>query len=219
MPGVSRAIPTAGRVSATPGDRHAVAVSSPPDTVPAVRHVTNSERIPRMTRKRQDGCRTSTNIVSMAGVGDPIESALEHISSFDVAELPSSDMPVAGRPVEQLLNVVHALSAELLERFERDGDWAAEGALSAAAWTAQRSGSARAGLRRRRRQGAALSQLPAVAAAARTGAPVDGAPPGRARPGLCVPKLRPAAVMDRYPALHPMERRRHHIGRQRRPSL
>ena len=57
----------------------------------------------------------------------------------------------------------------LLERFERDGGWAADGALSAAAWTAQRTGSARAGLRSRRRQGAALARLPAVGAEARTG--------------------------------------------------
>ena len=57
----------------------------------------------------------------------------------------------------------------LLERFEQDGRWAVDGALSAAAWTATRTGSARAGLRGRRRQGAALALLPKVAAPARNG--------------------------------------------------
>ena len=57
----------------------------------------------------------------------------------------------------------------MLERFEQDGGWAADGALSAAAWTAERTGSARAGLRSRRRQGAALALFPAVAVPARQG--------------------------------------------------
>jgi hypothetical protein len=71
--------------------------------------------------------------------------------------------------VEQLLNAAHALSGVLLQRFEADGRWAADGSLSAAAWTASRTGSARAGLRSRRRQGAALAALPKVAQEARDG--------------------------------------------------
>ena len=71
--------------------------------------------------------------------------------------------------IERLSNAVNALSAAVLHAFERDGGWAADGSLSVAAWTAERTGSARAGLRSRVRQGAALSQLPAIAAEARRG--------------------------------------------------
>ena len=103
-----------------------------------------------------------------SGVG-AIEAALQQVVSFDVDELSNQQLGAAVLRTEQLLNAVHALSALLLERFEQDGGWAADGALSAAAWTAQRTGSARAGLRSRRRQGAALTRLPAVGAEARTG--------------------------------------------------
>ena len=71
--------------------------------------------------------------------------------------------------VEQLFNAVNALSSAMLHAFDCDGGWAPDGALSAAAWTAERTGSARAVLRSRLRQGAALEQLPAVAADARAG--------------------------------------------------
>ena len=103
-----------------------------------------------------------------SGIG-AIEAALQQVVSFDVDELSNRQLGAAVLRTEQLLNAVHALSALLLERFEQDGGWAADGALSAAAWTAQRTGSARAGLRSRRRQGAALTRLPAVNAEARTG--------------------------------------------------
>ena len=81
----------------------------------------------------------------------------------------TSNLAAAVLQTEQLLNAVHALSAVLLERFEQDGGWAADGVAVRPAWTAQRTGSARAGLRGRRRQGAALTRLPAVSAEARTG--------------------------------------------------
>ena len=106
----------------------------------------------------------------MAGGGvGLIEAALEQVASLDVDDLLDQQLAAAVLQTEQLLNAVHALSAALLERFEQCGGWAADGALSAAAWTAQRTGSARAGLRDRRRQGAALAQLPAVASEARAG--------------------------------------------------
>jgi Domain of unknown function (DUF222)/HNH endonuclease len=91
------------------------------------------------------------------------------VCSLDVSHLAGVELAAAVLEAERLVNAANALSAVLLERFERDGGWDADGALSAAAWTAQRTGSARAGLRSRRRQGAALALLPAVAVPARNG--------------------------------------------------
>jgi Domain of unknown function (DUF222)/HNH endonuclease len=98
-----------------------------------------------------------------------LASALVTISSLEVDLMEGSELAVAVLEAEKLVNAANALSAALLERFEQDGGWAADGALSAAAWTAQRTGSPRASLRSRRRQGAALAHLPEVAAAARQG--------------------------------------------------
>lgn len=108
----------------------------------------------------------------MAGgevVLDVVESCLASIPSLDVGSVPRRDLPVVILRIEQLANAVNALSAAALHQFELDGGWAADGALSAAVWTAERTGSARAGLRNRVRQGAALAQLDAVAAEARAG--------------------------------------------------
>ena len=68
-----------------------------------------------------------------------------------------------------MCNAVHALSAAVLDKFQTNGGWAEDGALSAAAWTAERTGSARAGLRSRVRQGSAMKLLPTVAAEAYAG--------------------------------------------------
>ena len=66
-----------------------------------------------------------------------IRSALEMITSVDPAGLSGEELAMAVLSTEQLLNAVHALSAVLLERSERDGRWAIDGALSATAWTAR----------------------------------------------------------------------------------
>jgi hypothetical protein len=95
-----------------------------------------------------------------SGVAAEIDELLRRISSIEVDQLDSSELPGAVLRTEQLVNAIGSLSAMLLDRFEQDGGWAADGALSAAAWAAQRTGSARAGLRSRVRQGAALRQLP-----------------------------------------------------------
>jgi hypothetical protein len=98
-----------------------------------------------------------------------IELCLASIASLDVVSMPRSDLPLMVLEIEQLCNAVNALSGAVLHEFELDGGWAADGALSAAAWTADRTGSARSGLRNRVRQGAALGQLDDVAAEARAG--------------------------------------------------
>ena len=98
-----------------------------------------------------------------------LASALATISSLDVRNVEGAELAAAALEAEKLVNAVNALSAALLERFEQDGGWAADGALSATAWMAQRTGSARVSLRSRRRQGAAMVHLPELAAAARQG--------------------------------------------------
>jgi Domain of unknown function (DUF222) len=100
---------------------------------------------------------------------DPIGEALGLIIRIDVDHLAGDELAAMVLRTEQLRNAVHALSAVVLERFEQDGEWALDGALSAAAWTAERTGSSRAGLRSRRREGAAMVRLPAVDSQARTG--------------------------------------------------
>ena len=83
--------------------------------------------------------------------------------------LDGQELAAAVLRAEELLNAAHALSASLLEHLERDGAWSADGALSAASWTAERTGSARASIRSRLRQGRAMHQLPAIGASARSG--------------------------------------------------
>jgi hypothetical protein len=98
-----------------------------------------------------------------------ISAASRVISSVDVNRLDHDQLAAALLQTEMLINAAHALAAGLLERFARVGRWADDGALSAAAWTAERTGTARCNLRSRLRQGAAMGQLPVIAAEARAG--------------------------------------------------
>ena len=115
--------------------------------------------------------------------GDPsgLDTALTLVSSLDATALSGGDLAVAVLQAERLLNAVHALSAVLLERFEQDAGWAEDGALSAASWTASRTGSARAALRSRRRQGTALAQLPQGGSAGERRSALGGASAGGRR--------------------------------------
>ena len=114
----------------------------------------------------------SSSLVVVADGGSAVEviaSSLVAVRSLDVELIDGEELPAVVLELEQLCNAVHALSAAVLDKFQTNGGWAEDGALSAAAWTAERTGSARAGLRSRVRQGAALRQLPAVAAEAYAG--------------------------------------------------
>jgi hypothetical protein len=64
------------------------------------------------------------------------------MNSFDTGELPTIVLTM-----EKLVNAVNALSAAILDKFQREGEWAVDGALSAAVWTAERTGASRAHLR------------------------------------------------------------------------
>ena len=114
-----------------------------------------------------------------AGVIARIESALRCVASLDVSGIPGCELPAAVLRAEQLLDAAHSLSAALLERFERHAGWAVDGELSAACWTAHRTGSARASVRTRLRHGMTMTRLPEIAAEAR-GTSV-GRPPASGR--------------------------------------
>jgi hypothetical protein len=108
-------------------------------------------------------------VVAAGGFIDVLTSAIADISSLDVSGVEKADLAKSVLQAERLVNAANALSALLLERFERHGDWASDGALSGVTWTAERTGSARGALRDRRRQGAALRHLPTILATARDG--------------------------------------------------
>jgi hypothetical protein len=104
-----------------------------------------------------------------SGPGAEISAPSRVISSVDVNRLDHDELATALLQTEMLINAAHALSAELMERFARVGRWADDGALSAAAWMAERTGTARANLWSRLRQGEAMAELPAIASEARAG--------------------------------------------------
>jgi hypothetical protein len=98
-----------------------------------------------------------------------VEETLAWLASWDPSQAAGEELGAAALDGERLLNAVHAWSATLLEAFERDGDWAADGALSAAGWVAERTGTSAGTVRARVRQGTALRLLPALAELARSG--------------------------------------------------
>jgi hypothetical protein len=98
-----------------------------------------------------------------------LETVAAWLAARDPGELAGDDLAVAVLAAERVLNAGYALSAAVLACFERDRRWAADGALSAAQWTAQRSGTSLAELHRRARQGEALQRLRALTALARNG--------------------------------------------------
>jgi hypothetical protein len=97
------------------------------------------------------------------------EAVIERLTYWDTSQLAGVALGVALLVVERLFNAVYALSAKMLDDFERDGGWTADGALSAAHWLAERTGTPAAALRSRGQQGAALRRLPSVAELARAG--------------------------------------------------
>jgi hypothetical protein len=103
-----------------------------------------------------------------AAVGD-FETAAQWLSSMDASELDAEELGPAVLGMERLLNAAYALSAVLLDGFDREGGWAADGALCAAQWVAERTGTSVRVLRARLRQGADLRLLPALAERARAG--------------------------------------------------
>jgi hypothetical protein len=100
---------------------------------------------------------------------EEIQSCRATISSIDAQVLTPEELAEACLASTRLVNVVIAQASVLLAEFQQRGDWADDGALSAATWVANRSGERRSDLAARARVGAALRQVPAVAAAARSG--------------------------------------------------
>jgi hypothetical protein len=98
-----------------------------------------------------------------------VEAVVRLLASWETSKLAGTELATAVLDVERSLNVLHALSAVVLDEFDRDGAWAADGALSATQWTAERTGTSPAVLRSRLRQGQAMRLLPELAALARAG--------------------------------------------------
>jgi hypothetical protein len=106
---------------------------------------------------------------SDVGRASRVEETLVWLASWESSGLAGEELAAAVLDGERLLNAVHAMTATLLDVFDRDGAWAADGALSAARWVADRTGTSPGAVRYRVRQGAALRLLPKVADRARTG--------------------------------------------------
>jgi hypothetical protein len=100
------------------------------------------------------------------GVIDELERSIGALSDLDAGALSSADLAEACVVSTRLVNVALAHAAVLLAEFQQRGTWAEDGALSAAAWVANRTGDRRRDLAERGRLGAELRQVPAVAAAA-----------------------------------------------------
>ena len=97
-------------------------------------------------------------IADIGNVGaEPIESVLAVISSFDASGLNGDELAKAVLRTEQLLNAVHALSAALLDV---SNGWSVGGRrrIVGGGVDGQGTGSARAGLCSRVRQGAAMKR-------------------------------------------------------------
>jgi hypothetical protein len=91
------------------------------------------------------------------------------LASWDTSELKGEPLLAAVLAHARLLNAAHARSSALLDQLEQDGAWAADGALSAAQWTAGRTGASPVAMWSKVRQGEALRLLPALAERARAG--------------------------------------------------
>jgi hypothetical protein len=98
-----------------------------------------------------------------------IDALVSVVASVDVESMGYDELASLVIGEERLLNAVHALSAVTLAKFERQGGWAADGAMSPAGWAAARTGTPTRCLRARARAGAGLRLLPRAEPAARTG--------------------------------------------------
>jgi hypothetical protein len=100
---------------------------------------------------------------------EEIERAIRALSELDIRSVTSDELARAAMASTRLTNVVLALSSAVMAEFQVRGDWAEDGAVSAARWVANRTGEHRGELARRARIGTLLRQVPAVAAATSSG--------------------------------------------------
>jgi hypothetical protein len=98
-----------------------------------------------------------------------INGLCDQVASLDATRIPRAELGQVALALERLRNVVNAADAAVLAEFHDEGSWALDGALSGAAWVAARTGTPLRDVRGRQHSGLGLRQLPAAAAAARTG--------------------------------------------------
>jgi hypothetical protein len=104
-----------------------------------------------------------------AGTVGELDAVTAWLAAQDISGLAGDQLAAAVLGTVRLVNAAFAFEAALLTRFHHDGRWSADGALSAAQWVAQRSGTSPAVLRGLLAQGEVLRRLPAVAGRARAG--------------------------------------------------
>ena len=113
--------------------------------------------------------RTMSSAIRRLMMSAVIQDLISAVTAIDADEFADRELGDLVINTERLLNAVHALSATALEVFQRRGNWAAEGSMSAASWAAARTGSSTWSLRARVRQGAGLQRLPSACLPARVG--------------------------------------------------
>jgi hypothetical protein len=91
------------------------------------------------------------------------------LSAVDATALSGDELAERCMAVVKLLDVVNTHAAELTAEFEQRGDWAVDGATSAAAWLTARCRARKRDLAHLAKVGAALRDLPQVAEAVKTG--------------------------------------------------
>src|SRR5687768_1420956 len=107
-------------------------------------------------------------MVAAGHIGE-ITAFVAALQAFNTGDLGNDELADRCLAAVTLVDIATAHAAELAAEFEARGTWAGDGATSGTAWVASRTGHHRAELARRARIGAALRDLPAVAAAARRG--------------------------------------------------
>ena len=104
----------------------------------------------------------------MAG-GLDLREMTSSLAEHEVASLCDDDLTSTVLEAVEHLNAASAHLATVMEEFERRGRWAEDGARSAAAWAAARTGSRTSELKASTRAGKALKVLPSAAEPARSG--------------------------------------------------
>jgi hypothetical protein len=102
-------------------------------------------------------------------IADEIRAVMSRLGAVEPADLMCDELAEGCLAWAGLVNVVLVQSSRMLAEFELRQTWVDDGATSAAAWVASRTGDHRAELASRVRVGQSLTGLPAVSTAARNG--------------------------------------------------
>jgi hypothetical protein len=98
-----------------------------------------------------------------------VETMVAALERIDPASLNDDELAAGCLNATALMDATLAYVAAMVAEFQQRGSWAEDGALSAATWIANRTGTRRNELAQMARVGGALRQLPDAEAAARAG--------------------------------------------------